>query len=97
MRKLAVTILLTPFLAACEIPIDLGRLPPPPEKMVCRALPDTPTISPLQAIPVDGVLVYKKADVDARDGVIAGWIVNVTGAWFDCSNTVGWHKDYWAD
>jgi len=37
---------------------------------------------------------YLKADVDARDGEIARYIVNVRGAWADCSIQLGRVRDY---
>lgn len=78
--------------------IDVGIPPPPASYMVCEELPVAPDLSPLEAITLaDGRQVYLKADVDARDGSIARYIVAVRGAWFSCSNQLQRVSDYYAE
>ena len=92
-------VLLAPFaLAACGEPVRVGPLPPPPERLVCQEMPAKPDLAPLEpfALP-DGTLAYRKADVDARDGHIARYIVAMRGAYFDCRNAVDWNRDYWSE
>jgi hypothetical protein len=95
MRKALALIPLIACLTACPKPIEIGPLPPPAERFVCLPLPQPPVLSALVASEANGVMVYRKDAVDARDGQIARYIVDVRGAWFDCSNAVQWHKDYW--
>ena len=85
------------LLGACSQPLALNRPPPPPERLVCAALPAAPDISPLVAFTAsNGALVYSKADVDVRDAGIARYIVAVRGAWFSCSSSLEWVRDYYA-
>ena len=81
-------------LGACST-IDVGAPPPPAERLVCEPLPDAPDLTPLEAISgIGGVMVYRKADVDARDALIAPYVVNLRGAWFSCSSQIQWNRDY---
>ena len=83
---------------ACRQPIEVGRRAPPPERLVCKQLPDTPDLSPLESVSMpDGVVYYRKADVDARDGSIARYIVELRGAHFDCRSQLQWNQDYWRE
>lgn len=83
-------------LAACGPKVELGPLPPPDDRLTCAPLPVKPDLTPLEAIKLpDGTLVYRKADVDGRDGAIARYIVALNGAYFDCRRAVDWNRDYW--
>ena len=85
-------------LTACPQPIKLNPPPPPAERLVCEELPAKPDVSPLVAFRAEnGALVYSKADVDARDVKIAGYIVSLRGSWFSCSSQLAWNRDYFAD
>jgi len=87
--------LLMPFLASCQQPIEVGRPAPPAERLVCDPLPAAPELAPLVAYTAsNGAKVYMKADVDARDALIAEYVVNVRGAWFSCSSQLEWVRDY---
>ena len=82
-------------LAACKT-IDLGKEPPPAERLVCDPLPTAPDVTPLRVYRMpDGTEFYFKAEVDARDAKIAPYIVQMRGAWFSCSNQLEWNRDYW--
>lgn len=76
--------------------IEVGTPPPPASYLICDTLPDVPDISPLTPITAsNGTRVYLKAEVDARDSLIARWIVDVRGAWFSCSNQIAKVRDYY--
>lgn len=82
-------------LAGCGERIEVGRPAPPPERLVCEALPAKPDLAPLVAYTAsNGALVYSKADVDARDAQIAKYVVLVRRAWFSCSSQLAWVRDY---
>jgi hypothetical protein len=83
-------------LTACPEPIKLNPPPPPAERLICDELPAKPDVLPLQAFAAEnGAQVYFKADVDARDQKIAGYIVQVRGSYFSCYSNLGWVKDYY--
>lgn len=64
---------------------------------MCAELPAKPDVLPLVAfVAENGALVYSKADVDARDVLIAEYIVEVRGSWFSCHSQLGWNRDYFA-
>jgi hypothetical protein len=85
-----------PFLASCAETIEVSPPPPPQDYLTCQKLPKPPEIAPLSAFRApNGVLVYSKADVDVRDASIARYIVDVRGAWFDCSNQLQRVSDYY--
>lgn len=84
-------------LAGCNEPIKLNPPPPPADRLVCAELPAAPSVEPLEAFRAsNGAMVYRKADVDARDAQIAHWIVSLRGAWFSCSSQMEWVRDYYA-
>lgn len=96
MQKQIMITLLMLSLAACKPEINTGITRPSDDRFICQPLPEKPDIKPLQAFQSDnGALVYSKSDVDQRDANIANFIVSLRGAWFDCSNQVQWHDDYW--
>lgn len=91
------TVLASIALASCGgDTITVNPPPPPASFMVCETLPAAPNLAPLEAVTLaDGRVVYLKADVDARDGSIARYIVNVRGAWFSCHNQLTAVRDYY--
>lgn len=94
MQKLRTVVLSTLFLtslSACPGPVRIAK--PPADKMVCAALPATPKLTPLDWAKVR-TIDEAKALVFAREGETAEYIVAVKGAWFSCSSTVAWHRDY---
>lgn len=97
LNRLAI-IPLTLFLAACPgKDLNLNPPPPPESYMTCKELPAVPPIDALQPIRAsNGALVYMKSEVDARDGDISRFIVNLRNAWFDCSNQLAKVRDYYA-
>lgn len=77
--------------AGCGAPVRIAK--PPPERLVCEALPAPPRLTQLDWDAVQSV-GEAKALVFAREGETAGYIVRLRAAWFSCSATVGWHRDY---
>ena len=75
----------------CAKPVRIAK--PPADKMVCAALPKAPKLTPLDWSKVQTV-DEAKALVFAREGETADYIVALRGAWFSCSSTVAWHRDY---
>lgn len=83
-------------LAACHQPIKVNPPPPPAEWMQCDKLTARPDLRPLEAITMpDGRRVYLKADVDARDGQIARYVVAVEGNWYSCASQLGKVREYY--
>lgn len=83
-------------LAGCQKPINVGPPPPPAEKLVCKDMPEKPELDALEAVTTDsGAVVYSKAQTDARDAVIASYIVELRGSFFDCKSQLGWVKKYY--
>lgn len=94
MRNAKIALLSTLFLTslvACGAPVRIAK--PPADKMVCAELPAPPKLTPLDWSKVQTV-AEAKALVFAREGETADYIVAVRGAWFSCSSTVAWHRDY---
>lgn len=80
------------FLApGCTKAVRIAK--PPADKMVCAELPAPPKLTPLDWAKVQTV-EQAKALVFAREGETADYIVAMRGAWFSCSSTVAWHRDY---
>ena len=90
--------LLCALLTACGEPIKLNPPPPPASWLQCAPMPETPALDPLSAYPAeDNGLIYRKGDVDARDSVIARYIIALRGAHFDCANALQKVADYYAE
>lgn len=78
-------------LTACgPKPITVNAPPPPAEWMRCEAEPERPKLAPLS--PVAGT--YGKIEVDARDSLIARYILALRAAHFDCANNLAKVRDY---
>lgn len=96
MQKLKIAALSTLCLislsaGSCNAPVRIAKLPA--DKLICALLPDVPKLTPLDWANVQTV-EQAKALVFAREGETADYIVNLRGAWFSCSSTVGWHASY---
>lgn len=85
-------------LAGCgPKPIKVGLPPPPDEWLVCADAPARPDLAPLGAITLpDGARAYPKVQTDARDAVIARYIIDLRSAWGDCAGTLARLRDYYA-
>ena len=78
-------------LTACGQPIKVNAPAPPAEWLSCQPAPETPTLAPLA--PVAGT--YAKPDVDARDSVIARYLLALRAAHFDCENALAKVRGYY--
>jgi hypothetical protein len=83
-------------LTACGQPDIIVSAPPPPaEWLDCADEPQRPSLDPLTAYPAeDNGLIYRKGDVDARDSVIARYLVALRAAHFSCANNLAKVKQY---
>ena len=87
--KLAAVSLTMVLLTACGQPDIVVSTPPPPaEWLTCQAAPERPTLDPLAT--------YSKPEVDARDSVIARYIIDLRAAHFSCWSNLERIKDYYA-
>lgn len=86
-------------LTACgPKPITVNTPSPPAEWLQCQQAPERPDLAPLSAYPAeDNGQIYRKGDVDARDLVIARYIIALRSAYFDCSNNLAKVKQYYAE
>lgn len=96
MRKLTILALSTLCFASltagsCQPSVRIPK--PPADKLVCAELPADPKLTKLDWSKVQTV-EEAKALVFTREGEIADYIVLLRGAWFSCSSTVAWHRDY---
>lgn len=83
-------------LTACGEPIKVNAPPPPREWLQCAPMPESPALDPLAAYrEADNSLIYRKGDVDARDSVIARYIVAMRAAHLDCENALERLRDYY--
>ncbi len=76
---------------SCNKPIRIAK--PPADKLVCAELPASPKLTALDWAAVQ-TIDEAKALVFKREGEVADYIVQLRGAWFSCSSTVEWHRDY---
>lgn len=75
----------------------------PPERMVCEAAGDRPSIPAEYAIDWTRVTTVPQArtehdayvrSVRSREGAVAGYIVTIEGKLFVCSNNAQWRKEF---
>ena len=75
--------------------IELNPPPPPAERLVCAELPAPPNLQPLEVFVAGDMRFYLKSDVDARDRLIAEWIIAHRDSWFSCKSQLEWVSDYY--
>lgn len=88
MRTLLMLCSSAALLAGCAPAVKLNTPPPPREWLACAAAPDVPRLDPLRT--------YAKPEVDARDSVIARYIVALRAAHGDCEGALARLRDYYA-
>lgn len=94
MQKLkiaALSTLCSISLTACPGPVRIAK--PPAERLTCAELPAAPKLTPLDWATLQTV-DQAKALVFKREGEVAEYVVQLRGAWFSCSSTIAWHRDY---
>jgi hypothetical protein len=86
----------TLFLTACGQPDIIVSAPAPPaEWLDCTRAPDRPNLAPLEVLTgPNGEAVYLKRNTDKRDLAIAGYVIDLRAAYFDCSNKLAKVKQY---
>ena len=78
-------------LSACgPKPITVNAPPPPAEWLTCAAEPERPSLEPLNSV----AGTYAKPEVDARDSVIARYLLALRAAHFSCANNLAKVKQY---
>lgn len=91
-------------LAACEPKRIVTNLAPPDERLQCESAGARPTIPPEYAIdwPKVTTVPQARAEHDAyvrsirtREGVIAGYIVQIEGKLFVCANNAAWLREFY--
>lgn len=76
-------------LTACGEPIQVNAPPPPADWLICADEPERPELAPL--------VTYAKPEVDARDSIIARYLLALRAAHFDCRNNLAKVKDYYRE
>lgn len=98
------TCCLTLTAASCEKRIAVA-LKPPPERLQCVAAGQRPNIPPELVIDWAHVTTVAQAKIEhegyvrsirQREGVIAGYILEVEGKLFACSNNAIWLREWFA-
>ncbi len=88
-------------LAACQ-QRAVEHLPLPPERMVCAAAGDRPAIPDEYQIDWNSVQTVPQArsehnafvrSIRSREGVIGGYLVDIEGKLFICSDNMEWIRD----
>lgn len=95
-------------LTACETTRETVPIRPDldnPARLVCEAAPERPAIPATYSIDWSKVKTVEQArgeyeayvrSIIARNGVVAGHIVEIEDRLFVCSNNAQWWRDYWA-
>lgn len=81
-------------------------IPTPPERLVCEQAGTRPTIPPETTIDWTHVTTVAQAKIEhegyvksvrTREGVVAGYILEVEGKLFTCFNNAQWRREFEAD
>lgn len=105
MRSIVAIALSTFCLAACETQRAAVALRPPEDRMDCRALDGRPTIVGEYVIDWSRVTTVPQAraeheayvrSVRTREGVVAGYIVEVEERLWLCASDAAWLRDFYA-
>lgn len=93
------------LLAGCETTTVLAPVKPPPERMDCVYIAVRPALPPEYVIDWSRVLTVPQArtehetyvrSVRTREGVVAGYIIDIEGRYFACSNDDEWLRDFYS-
>lgn len=94
------------LLAACEPQKIVEPLPTPPERLVCEAAgirPDIPAEEPIDWGAIRTVEEARDAyarflaTVRTREGIIAGYVLQLEGKLFVCFNNMEWRRQWEAE
>lgn len=90
--------------SACEPKRIVTNLPPPAERLQCVGVTGRPTIPGEYKIDWSRVTTVAQARsehekfvaaIRTREGVIAGYVLEVEGKLFTCSNNAQWLREYY--
>lgn len=90
-------------LSACEPKRIVTALPIPPERMDCQPAGTRPSIPPEYVIVWENVrsVLDAKAEHDkyvgsvrTREGIVAGYVLDLEGKLFLCGNDAAWLRDW---
>lgn len=91
------------LLAACGTDRVVQHLPTPPERLICEAAGDRPTIPVERVIdwPRVGTVAQAQAEharyvatIRSREGAVTGYIMRLEGKLFTCSTNAEWRRSY---
>jgi len=92
-------------LSSCATKRAVVNLNPPAERLQCVAAGPRPTIPPEYRIDWPRVATVAQAHAEhdkyvasirTREGVVAGYILDIEGKLFVCSNNAQWLREYYA-
>jgi hypothetical protein len=81
-------------------------IPTPPERLVCQQTGTRPAIPPEYTIDWTKVSTVAQAHAEhdkyvavirSREGVVAGYVLDIEGKLFTCFNNAQWRRDFEAD
>lgn len=93
-------------LSACGEKRIVTSLPTPPERLVCESAGSRPTLPPEHAIDWSQVRTVAQAKLEheqfvkvlrTREGIVAGYLVDIEGKLFTCWSNMEWRKTYEAE
>lgn len=91
--------------ASCEKKV-VASIPTPPERLICDPAGSRPTIPSeyvIDWLSVPDVLTAQSevkklmTSIRTREGIVAGYLVNVEGKLFTCFNNMQWRREFEAD
>ena len=114
LRKMAAVLLMSCSLLACGDTARVAQaIPTPPERLVCEAVPQRPSLPAEYAIdwrPAESApdartaVALLRAEfgkfvgaLRTREGIVAGHILNVEGRLFVCFNNMQWRREFEAE
>jgi hypothetical protein len=110
MKRIATALALSTLclaLSACgETKYTAEFIPTPPARLICdqtNTRPAAPAATPIDWTRVTTVAQAKVAhgdyvrQINARDGVIAGYVLDIEGRLFRCFNNMQWRREFEAE
>jgi len=102
-----VLLMFSSALSACgEAKYTAEFIPTPPERLVCEKARTRPTIPPEYVIDWTKVTTVAQAHSEfdkyralifTREGIVAGYVLQLEGQNFVCFNNMQWRRDFEAD
>lgn len=107
MKRFVLAIALLTFCSACateRVAVSLRPDRDNPDRLICEVAGPRPAIPTEYRIDWSKVATVEQAKVEheafvrsirTREGVVAGYLVDLEGRLFVCSNNAQWWRDYW--